>query len=104
VNTTFRILRLGRRFVVRFVVVTVLVSLGTVATLFEPWIYRAIVDDVAGVFVTPRPVVEAEHALAELASPLHHLKTSGRRMFGAPLRVVQRQPGQPRRLPPRTAP
>ena len=103
-NTTFRILRLGRRFVVRFVVVTVLVSLGTVATLFEPWIYRAIVDDVAGVFVTPRPVVEAEHALAELASPLHHLKTSGRRMFGAPLRVVQRQPGQPRRLPPRTAP
>ena len=103
-STILRILGLGRRRVPGFVLVSVLVSIGTVASLFEPWIYRAIVDDVAGVFVTPRPVAEAERALQQMASPLQHLKGSGSRMFKAPLRVVRREPGRPRRLPPRTAP
>ena len=100
-NTILRILRLGRQHLRGFVLVTVLVSLGTVATLFEPWIYRAIVDDIAGVFVTPRPLVQAERALH---GPLEHLKTSGRRMFRAPLRVVHPEPGRLRKLPPRTPP
>ncbi len=101
-NTILKILRLGRRYLNGFLLVTVLVSLGTVATLFEPWIYRAIVDDIAGVFVAPRPMVEAERALEKLTSPAEHLKTSGRRMFRAPLKVVQREPGRPRKLPSRT--
>ena len=36
-----------------FLLVALLVSIGTAASLFEPWIYRAIVDDIAGVFVAP---------------------------------------------------
>lgn len=103
-NTILKILRLGRRHLRGFLLVTLLVSLGTVATLFEPWIYRAIVDDIAGVFVTPRPLVQAERAFEELTSPIEHLKTSGTRMFKAPLKVVQREPGRPRKLPSRTAP
>jgi ABC-type multidrug transport system fused ATPase/permease subunit len=104
VDTILKILRLGRRRLSAFLLVTVLVSLGTVATLFEPWIYRAIVDDIAGVFVAPRPMVEAERALQKLIPPVEHFKTSGRRIFRAPLKMVAREPGQARRLPSRTAP
>lgn len=51
------ILTLGRHRLKAFALVAVLVSLGTGATLFEPLIYRAIIDDIAGVFVAPPAVV-----------------------------------------------
>ena len=103
-NTILHLLRLGRDRLGGFVVVALLVSLGTAATLFEPWIYRAIVDDIAGVFVTPRPVAEAERAFEGLGSPIEHLKTSGKRIFHAPLKIVTSESGRPRKLPPRTPP
>jgi hypothetical protein len=55
-----QILMLGRDRLKAFAGVAVLVSLGTTATLVEPWIYRSIIDDIAGVFVAPPAVVEAE--------------------------------------------
>ena len=52
-ETFFRVLALGRERRRDFLTIAALVSAGTVATLFEPWIYRAIIDDIAGVFVAP---------------------------------------------------
>jgi ATP-binding cassette, subfamily B, bacterial len=103
-RTILRILRLGLDRIPGFVLVAALVSLGTAAALFEPWIYRAIVDDVAGVFVTPRPVAQAERAIEEMATPFEHLRGSGRRIFHAPLRIVRSEAGTHRPLRPRTAP
>ena len=57
VRSVIQILLLGRDRAKAFAFVAVLVSLGTVATVFEPWIYRSIIDDIAGVFVTPSAVV-----------------------------------------------
>ena len=62
-KSLLRILALGRGRAGRFALVALLVSLGTAASLFEPWIYRAIVDDVAGVFVASPAVRDAERAL-----------------------------------------
>jgi ABC-type multidrug transport system fused ATPase/permease subunit len=102
VKTLKRTLALGRGHVGGFLVVALLVSLGTAASLFEPWIYRAIVDDIAGVFVAPQPVTQAGHALQELSKAVQHVPHSGRRMFRAPLHRVRPEEPQPRRLPPRT--
>jgi ABC-type multidrug transport system fused ATPase/permease subunit len=105
VRTLLAILALARRHVAGFTVVALLVSLGTAATLFEPWIYRAIVDDIAGVFVAPRPVAEAEAFFEHLGSASGHFVHSSRRIFRAPLQRLKREAGEPRRqLPPRTAP
>jgi len=46
-RTVLRILSLGRGHLRGFAVVAMLVSLSTAASLIQPWIYRAIVDDVA---------------------------------------------------------
>ena len=101
-KTILRTLTLGRGRLGGFVLVAVLVSLSTAAALFEPWIYRAIVDDVAGVFVTPAPVQRAERAMEELASPVQHLAKSGQRIFHSPLRRMTREDVGRRHLPPRT--
>jgi ABC-type multidrug transport system fused ATPase/permease subunit len=103
-NTVLRILGLGREKAAGFALVAVLVSLGTAATLFEPWIFRAIVDDVAGVFVAPQPVMRAERVLERLAASVEHIEGSSRRIFRAPLRVVRPEEGRQRRLAPRTPP
>ena len=55
-----QVLMLGRERLKAFARAAVLVSVGTVATLVEPWIYRSIIDDIAGVFVAPPAVVKAE--------------------------------------------
>jgi ABC-type multidrug transport system fused ATPase/permease subunit len=102
VKTILRTLALGRGRVGGFLLVALLVSLGTAATLFEPWIYRAIVDDVAGVFVTPVPVQRAERAVEELATPFEHLAKSGKRIFHSPLQRMTREDVGRRHLPPRT--
>ena len=46
-------------------VVALLVSLSTASSLIEPWIYRAIIDDIAGVFVAP-PRSNRPSALADV--------------------------------------
>jgi ATP-binding cassette subfamily B protein len=104
VQTLKRTLALGRGQVRGFLLVAVLVSLGTAASLFEPWIYRAIVDDVAGVFVAPPAIVKAEHAFQVMSRAVKHVPHSSRRMFRAPLHRVRPEEAQPRRLAPRTPP
>jgi len=102
VKTILAILRRARGHFSGFALAALLVSLGTGASLIEPWIYRAIVDDVAGVFVTPRPVREAEQALDQAEDWSTHFITSAQRMFHAPLRKHHAD-HPPRRLPPRTS-
>ena len=103
-RTLLAILALARGHLRGFVVVTLLVSLGTAASLFEPWIYRAIVDDIAGVFVAPAPVTEAERFFEHVGSAAGHFEKSSKRIFHAPFQRRRVQPGAPRRLPPRTKP
>jgi ABC-type multidrug transport system fused ATPase/permease subunit len=102
VQTVKRTLALGRGRGRGFLLVFLLVSLGTVAGLFEPWIYRAIVDDVAGVFVAPAPVLEAEHAFEELGTAFRHVPHSSQRIFKAPLRRMRAEEVGRRQLPART--
>jgi ATP-binding cassette subfamily B protein len=98
------ILGLARGRVRAFLGVALLVSIGTGASLFEPWIYRAIVDDVAGVFVAPPPVAEAEAFFDHVGSAVGHFEKSSRRIFGAPLQRLHAEPGVRRQLHPRTKP
>jgi ABC-type multidrug transport system fused ATPase/permease subunit len=98
------ILALARGRLRAFFWVALMVSIGTAASLFEPWIYRAIVDDIAGVFVAPRPVAEAEAFFEHVGSSLGHFEKSSKRIFRAPLQRLQAQPGVKRRLAPRTPP
>jgi len=65
-------------------VVALLVSLSTASSLVEPWIYRAIIDDIAGVFVAPEPLEYADRALEDVTRSLRHLPGSLGRMFNAP--------------------
>ncbi len=102
IGTVKRTLALGRGQGRGFLTVALLVSLGTAASLFEPWIYRAIVDDVAGVFVTPGPVVKAEHALQELGAAFRHVPHSSARIFRAPLRKMRAEETGRRALPARS--
>jgi ABC-type multidrug transport system fused ATPase/permease subunit len=95
-GTVREVLALGRSNVRGFVLVAVLVSLGTAASLLEPWIYRAIIDDVAGVFVEPVPLAEVESVIEKLGRSHAHLATSGRRMFHAPLQRTNQS--APRRV------
>jgi len=64
-------------------VVALLVSLSTASSLVEPWIYRAIIDDIAGVFVAPDPLEYADRALEDVTRSLQHLPGSLGRMFNA---------------------
>ena len=101
-KTILYILALARKHAAGFALAALLVSAGTAASLLEPWIYRAIVDDVAGVFVTPRPVQQAEQALQGAGRWVAHFEKSGKRMFHAPLQKHPRQVAK-RSLEPRTA-
>ena len=87
-QTFLDVLKLGRHRVPEFVKIAVLVSFATVATLFEPWIYRAIIDDIAGVFVAPQPLTEAAGWLEGAWRSLQHLPSSWARFFTAPLAAV----------------
>ena len=97
-HSFLEVLKLGRDRLRGFVLVAVLVSLGTGAALLEPWIYRAIIDDVAGVFVAePTPVGELP-ALSDLPRTL---PKSGQHIFREHRKAVP-QPEAPRRLKPKT--
>ena len=66
------LLRLARPYRGRFLVIALLALLGTAADLVEPLIYRAAVNDVAGLFVSPpdeSPAVDAGLP-AEAAPPV----------------------------------
>jgi len=86
VTELLRILALATGKGSRFVVVALLVSLGTGAALFEPWVYRAIVDDVAGVFVRHAALEAGAEEVERVLSGVEHLTESGGRIIKAPLR------------------
>ena len=44
----------------------ILVSLGTMAALVEPWIYSTIVDDIAGTWVADEPLQLPDRVLGFL--------------------------------------
>ncbi len=102
-RTLVKVLALGRGHVPGFIAIAVLVSLGTGASLLEPWIYRAIIDDVAGVFVAPAPLAQVETLVESAGRSREHISKSGQRVFHAPLRATH--PEAPRRkLHPRSVP
>jgi ABC-type multidrug transport system fused ATPase/permease subunit len=51
-HTLRRLLAIARPYTGRLLLVTVLTSVGALVELVEPWVYRAIVNDIAGVFVS----------------------------------------------------
>ena len=103
VNTFLSVLKLGRRNISGFILIAILVSAGTAASLIEPWIYRAIIDDIAGVFIEPEPLIQVESFFNSVGRSTEHLSKSGKRVFRAPLRSTH--PQAPRRtLHPRTVP
>src|SRR5438876_4206242 len=97
-STFLEVLKLGRDRLRGFILVAVLVSLGTGAALLEPWIYRAIIDDVAGVFVTSPTRVGELPSVEELP---RHLPQSGTHLFKEHRRSAEEAPA-PRRLKPKT--
>jgi hypothetical protein len=70
-QTFLEVLKLGRDRLRGFILVAVLVSLGTGAALLEPWIYRAIIDDVAGVFVAEPAQVGELPTLSDLRASVY---------------------------------
>ncbi len=102
-RSVIQILLLGRDRVRSFALVAVLVSLGTGATLLEPWIYRSIIDDIAGTFVTPRALARADTAVNHALAALSHLDASGDRMFRLPMAPFVQHDGAARALQGRTA-
>jgi len=83
-------------------VVALLVSLSTASSLVEPWIYRAIIDDIAGVFVAPDPLEYADRAVEDVTRSLRHLPGSLGRMFNAPLQKFSGAADERRALESRT--
>jgi len=104
VRTVLRILALGRGHLPGFVLVALLVSMGTAASMLQPWIYRSIVDDVAGVFVAPPAIREMEQGVEWTASFWEHLSGSGQRMFRVPLKHHKPERVGVRQLLPRSMP
>ena len=63
------LIQLARPYKKRFLVIAVLALFGTGADLLQPLIYRAAINDVAGLFVDRPPDAAALHALPEEAPP-----------------------------------
>ncbi len=55
-----RLLLIARPYAGRLVLVSVLTSLGALGELVEPWVYRAVINDIAGVFVSKETHVWSE--------------------------------------------
>ncbi len=51
-TATQRLISIARPYAGRLLLVSVLTSAGALAELVEPWVYRAIINDIAGVFVS----------------------------------------------------
>ena len=84
-QTFLQVLGLGRGRFRSFAFVAAMVSLGTAATLCEPWIYRAIIDDITGVFVPSPVVVEVESAIENAAQSVEHWSGALGRIFSVPM-------------------
>jgi ABC-type bacteriocin/lantibiotic exporter with double-glycine peptidase domain len=103
VNTFLNVVKLGRHNIPGFLLIAFLASAGTAASLVEPWIYRAIIDDVAGVFIEPEPLIQVENFFSSIGRSAEHMSKSGERVFHRPLRSTHLK--APRRtLHPRTVP
>jgi ABC-type multidrug transport system fused ATPase/permease subunit len=100
-RSLFSLLRLSRRQWAALAVVAVLSSCSTAASLIEPWLYRAVVDDVAGVLVASGPLKFADRFVDDIVGSLTHVPGSARRVFHAPWRQYQGPVGTRRRLAPR---
>lgn len=96
-----QVLSLGRGHLRTFLLIAVLASLGTGATLLEPWIYRAIIDDIAGVFVSSETPGRARTVAGDLQRSVRHVPSSGRRLFQQPLQKFDEDDVQ-REIQPRT--
>jgi hypothetical protein len=86
-----QVLSLGRGHLRTFLLIAVLASLGTAATLLEPWIYRAIIDDIAGVFLSLEPPTRAATIAGDVQRSVPHVPSSGRRLFREPLKKVNEE-------------
>jgi ATP-binding cassette subfamily B protein len=51
-HTLRRLMAIARPYAGRLLLVALLTSVGALAELLEPWVYRAIINDIAGVFVS----------------------------------------------------
>ena len=96
-RTFLNILRLGAVRTRDFAFVALLVSLGTGAALVEPWIYSAIIDDIAGVFVNAEPLALAGRVLDDALVGLEGTWVSIARIFS--LRTPATLDLEPRTLP-----
>ncbi len=102
-KTVPEVLSLGRGHGRKFLLIAILTSLGTGAALVEPWIYRAIIDDIAGVFVTDdETAVRAPRGKGDLGRSIDHLPGSGRRVFQQPLQKFEPEDDEHRTLEPRS--
>jgi hypothetical protein len=68
-----------------FFVVALMVSLGTMATLGEPWIYSAIIDNIAGVLVAHGPAGEVENILDRTVRSVEHWPGALGRVLSPPM-------------------
>ncbi len=95
------LLQLSRRQWGALAIVAVLSSCSTAASLIEPWLYRAVVDDVAGVMVASGPLRFADRLIDNALGSITHVPGSARRVFHAPWQQYQGPAGTRRRLAPR---
>lgn len=96
-RTLLNVLRLAGNRKREFGVIVLLVSIGTVAGLLEPWIYSAIVDDVAGVFVASEPLELANRFAQDVVTSTAHFAQSVLRILS--IRAPQTFDLEPRTLP-----
>jgi len=82
---SLRPLTVGRRW--EMVRIGVLVSLGTMAALVEPWIYSTIVDDIAGTWVADEPLQLPDRVLGNLGQLGVHVYQSLGRILHFPIAV-----------------
>ena len=94
------ILKLGRPHWRGLLIALLLVSLGTTTGLLEPWLYRAVIDDIAGVFVAPPQLEVVEQSVDNLVK---QAPRSLQRIFNGPLQTMEPRPkGSRRQMPPRS--
>ena len=65
--------------------VVLLMSYSCIKPVREPWIYRAIIDDITGVFVPSPTVVEVESAIENAAQSVEHWSGALGRIFSVPM-------------------
>lgn len=67
-------------------IIAMLVSLGTLASIFEPWIYSAIIDDIAGLLVAEDSDALIGRFVQDVLQTAEHVGASALRILSAPVR------------------